>query len=219
MNPSDLTPAAGGASHAVLQLGLALVAVLGLIFLLQRVARRYGAGFAGGGDERIEILTQRAIGPRASLAVVRVMGRTLLVGISPQGISPVSDLGSATMPEPRESSSRTRKKGIAAKSKSAVARSEAPVATRPSFLEALRLSFARTFKSERNVSAPSTPKPASTLAAVESLPEPPVKATRAPASIAHPPLAPFEDELEARIQSLKDRYPALWEVESAGSVH
>ncbi len=218
MNPSDLTPAAGGASHAVLQLGLALVAVLALIFLLQRVARRYGAGFAGGGDERIEILTQRAIGPRASLAVVRVMGRTLLVGISPQGISPVSDLGSATMPELKESS-RARKKSSAAKSMIAVARPEAPVAPRPSFLEALRLSFARTFKGERNVSAPSTPKPAATLAAVASLPEPPVKAMRAPASIAQPPLAPFEDELEARIQSLKERYPALWEVESAGSVH
>jgi flagellar biogenesis protein FliO len=85
-----LVPDAGG---LVLKLALCLIMVVGLILLLQRRARRYGSALGtGGGADGIRIVTQRTMGPRLSLAVVQVMGRTLLVGVSPQGIQPVADL-------------------------------------------------------------------------------------------------------------------------------
>lgn len=80
----------------LLKLILALVAVLVLILLLQKAARRWGGSFqAGGGSESIRIVSSRSVGPRMSLALVQVMNRTLLVGISPQGIRQVADLGAA----------------------------------------------------------------------------------------------------------------------------
>ncbi len=83
----------------LLKLVFALVAVLALILLLQKAARRWGGSFqAGGGSESIRIVSSRSVGPRMSLALVQVMDRTLLVGISPQGIRQVADLGAADAP-------------------------------------------------------------------------------------------------------------------------
>jgi flagellar protein FliO/FliZ len=89
-------PVVPGTGGLLLKLGLSLAAVVGLILLLQRLARRWGGSLGrGASSEKIQILSTRALGPRTSLAVVQVMGRTLLVGISPQGIRPVADLGDA----------------------------------------------------------------------------------------------------------------------------
>jgi flagellar biogenesis protein FliO len=86
-----LIPGAGG---LVLKLAVSLAAVVALILVLQRVARRYGGALgAGGGTEKIRVLSQRPVGPRLSLALIQVMDRTFLVGISPQGIRRVADLG------------------------------------------------------------------------------------------------------------------------------
>ena len=89
------TTLASGLGGVTFKLALALALVLGLIFVLQRVARRWGASFAPGGgrNERIRILSRLAVGPRLSLAVIQVLDRTLLVGISPQGIRRVAELG------------------------------------------------------------------------------------------------------------------------------
>lgn len=87
------TPAAGG---VLFKLVLALALVLGLILLLQKAARRWGGSFQGGaGPDVIRIISSRSVGPRMSLALVQVMNRNLLVGISPQGIRHVADLGDA----------------------------------------------------------------------------------------------------------------------------
>jgi len=186
MNPNDVNAAASGAPHAALQLGLALAAVLGLIFVLQRVARRYGAGFARGGSDRIEIVSQRAIAPRVSLAVVRVMGRTLLVGISPHGVSAVS-----TLDEPSDS---------------ALNRSEGA----PSLVAAPSLPMPRSAQQPSTpplATLPMQPKPiraASIVRDLERREEPRVQA----------PTLGFEDELRTRLRSLKTRYPSLREVET-----
>jgi flagellar biogenesis protein FliO len=77
----------------VLKLVLSLAGVVGLILLLQRLAHRYGRAFGASGTEKIRILGQRPVGPRMSLALVQVLERTILIGISPQGIRAVADLG------------------------------------------------------------------------------------------------------------------------------
>jgi len=84
----------------VIKLALALGGVLGLILLLQRASRRWGGAFgAGRSGERIQIVAQRTLGPRLSLALVEVQGRTLLLGVSPQGIRHLADLDPAPRPE------------------------------------------------------------------------------------------------------------------------
>jgi flagellar biosynthetic protein FliO len=80
----------------LLKLLASLAGVVGLIFVLQRVARRYGGALGSApGPERIRLVSQRALAPRQSVALVQVMGRYFLVGVSPQGIRPVADLGPA----------------------------------------------------------------------------------------------------------------------------
>lgn len=75
----------------LLKLALGLGAVIVLILVLQRMARRFGGGLPRRGDP-IQLLAQRPLGPRLSLAVVEVMDRTLLVGVSPHGVEKVADL-------------------------------------------------------------------------------------------------------------------------------
>jgi flagellar biosynthetic protein FliO len=84
-------PALGPVLH---KLALGLGAVIVLILVLQRMARRFGGGLPRRGDP-IQLLAQRPLGPRLSLAVVEVMDRTFLVGVSPHGIEKVADLTKA----------------------------------------------------------------------------------------------------------------------------
>lgn len=216
MNPEQLQPAVSGAPQAALQLTVALVVVLGLILLLQRIARRYGAGFAAGGQERIEIVTQRAIGPRVSLAVVRVMGRTLLVGISPQGVQAVSELEDLPNSRPIDSG----------RTSPPVQPPHTTLAPRPNFWQAFRLNLKRTLiPGATPIGTPNSPAPAlqrpelSRAPREQGLPAArpvsPVSAERAAGPSAIQP-EPFEEELASRLRELRDRYPTLWEVESTG---
>ena len=86
--------AAPALGPVLLKLALGLGAVIVLILVLQRFARRFGGGLPRRGDP-IQLLAQRPLGPRLSLAVVEVMDRTFLVGVSPHGIAKVADLTSA----------------------------------------------------------------------------------------------------------------------------
>jgi flagellar biosynthetic protein FliO len=67
-------------------LGLALVfGILGAVLFLYRKATRGRPGKGGGAA--IQLLSQRSLGQRTSLAVVRVAGETLLIGVTPQQVS------------------------------------------------------------------------------------------------------------------------------------
>ena len=82
-----------------LKLALALAAVVGVILLLQWASRRWGGALGvGRGAEKIRIVGQRTLGPRISLALVEVMDRTFLLGVSPQGIRHLADLGPSALP-------------------------------------------------------------------------------------------------------------------------
>lgn len=76
---------------AMLQMLWALLIVLGLILILYWLARRrFGMGGAGSGE--IRVLEQRHLMPKASLALIEVRDRQLLVGITGERIALLADL-------------------------------------------------------------------------------------------------------------------------------
>lgn len=88
-----------GLGGMLFQMGGAVVVVVALILVLQRLARRAHPGWGGRGREGgIEVLSQRPLGKGLSLVVVRTHGQTLLLGTSPQGVTPVATLGPEETP-------------------------------------------------------------------------------------------------------------------------
>ena len=83
--PAAVTVSTGA---MVLRVVLALALVLGIfaavLFLYRRAARGSATPRRG---QRIEILAQRSVGARTSLALVRVAGEATLIGITPQQIT------------------------------------------------------------------------------------------------------------------------------------
>jgi len=129
-----LAPAAGGASPAVtlsaggmlLRVALGLALVLGLLGGVLVLYRKATCGRPGlRGDAAIEVVSQRSLGQRTSLAVVRVGGEVLLVGITQQQVNtlahlgglaqearaPAAQLASATPSQPRASEFQTALEG------------------------------------------------------------------------------------------------------------
>lgn len=76
---------------SILGVLLIFVFVLFLAYWFTKVAGRRMTlgGFTGG---RIELLDQAAIGPDRVLMIVRVAGKVLLLGITPQGIGKLDEL-------------------------------------------------------------------------------------------------------------------------------
>src|SRR5690554_4189043 len=66
----------------LVQMGLGLLVVVGLIFLLGYLMRRVGP-LAPQGGQHIRVISLYPLGPRDRLALVEVGGRQLLLGISP----------------------------------------------------------------------------------------------------------------------------------------
>ncbi|MDX9687286.1 flagellar biosynthetic protein FliO [Halopseudomonas formosensis] len=70
----------------LVQMGLGLLVVVGLIFLLGYLMRRVGP-LAPQGGQHIRVISLYPLGPRDRLALVEVGGRQLLLGISPGRIT------------------------------------------------------------------------------------------------------------------------------------
>jgi flagellar protein FliO/FliZ len=87
VNPTTAATAVSTGAMA-LRVVLALALVLGIfaavLYLYRRATR---AGAAPRRQQRIEILAQRSLGTRTSLALVQVGGETLLIGVTPQQIT------------------------------------------------------------------------------------------------------------------------------------
>lgn len=87
--------AAPGMTGLVGRTIIALGAVLGLMAAAVWAARRWMPQVARtGGRQSIEILGQKMIGGRRALMLVRVRGRTLLLGATPQSIQTLSEFDS-----------------------------------------------------------------------------------------------------------------------------
>jgi flagellar protein FliO/FliZ len=90
-------------AHEFGRMILALSLVLGLLWLLARFARsrhgvKVGRSLAPGGVAnrnagRIEMLGRKSLGRHTSIAVVQVSDRTLVVGLTPQHITVLTELG------------------------------------------------------------------------------------------------------------------------------
>ncbi len=75
----------------VLRVGLSLGAVLGLIALLGRGARR---GIGGRGPvKEVDVVARQGLARNASVVVVRAAGRVFLLGVTESSVSLVADLG------------------------------------------------------------------------------------------------------------------------------
>lgn len=70
----------------LVQMGLGLLVVVGLIFLLGYLMRRIGP-LAPQGGQHIRVISTYPLGPRDRLALVDVGGQQLLLGISPGRIT------------------------------------------------------------------------------------------------------------------------------------
>lgn len=218
-----MNPVVPGSAMLIVKLALSLGLVVGLILVLQKAARKWGHALGtGGGPEAIRLLSQRSVGPRLSLAVVEVRGRTLLVGISPQGIHAVADLDASSpsgagsrvpaqaAPEPVPTASFGSAARTGGQGPGPVEPAVAETAAGPlgpgggptrGLLErwGLRGRGAASF-------APAVGRPAGSLRGGGT-------GGLAPRRGSAPP-AVFEDELLARLASLRDRYPSLTELEA-----
>jgi flagellar protein FliO/FliZ len=75
----------GGATGGALEVTLALLLVVGLIAALAWAARRMRR-FGGGTQDRIQVLGDRAIGPKERCVLVRVGETDILVGVAPGSV-------------------------------------------------------------------------------------------------------------------------------------
>ena len=88
--PLAAAPAEAGSTASLagqlVQMGLGLIVVVGLIFLLGYLMRRVGP-LAPQGGQHIRVISTYPLGPRDRLALVEVGGQQLLLGISPGRIT------------------------------------------------------------------------------------------------------------------------------------
>jgi len=90
-------------AHEFGRMMLSLALVLGLLWLFARFARgrkgvKLGRSLVPGGGAnrtagRIEMLGRKSLGRHTSIAVVQVSDRTLVVGLTPQHITVLAELG------------------------------------------------------------------------------------------------------------------------------
>jgi len=75
----------------MLRMGVSLAIILGLIWAASRFVRRRGS-ILGKSSTDVEVVAKRSTGRRSSLLVVKVAGRTLLVGATDTQVSLVADV-------------------------------------------------------------------------------------------------------------------------------
>lgn len=80
-----------------LRVVLALAVVLGLLWWL---ARRTGGGRARAKVTTVAVVGRQSLSRRSGVAVVEVEGRRLLLGVTDQGVSLLTELGSTPAEEP-----------------------------------------------------------------------------------------------------------------------
>jgi flagellar protein FliO/FliZ len=88
---SIATPAAGVGIGGLLQAGLGMACVVGLILACAWLARRFGLQRFGGG-QLVKVVSSTAVGQRERVVVVEVNGQWLVLGVTPQNINTLHTL-------------------------------------------------------------------------------------------------------------------------------
>ncbi|MFH1144389.1 MAG: flagellar biosynthetic protein FliO [Candidatus Eisenbacteria bacterium] len=84
-SPAPFAPSTGA---MLVRVALALALVLGLLYAVLHLYRKAArSGGKAAGQHEIQIVSQRSLGPRTSLALVRIAGESLLIGVTPQQIT------------------------------------------------------------------------------------------------------------------------------------
>ena len=79
----------------------ALAVVIAVLFGAAFALKRWGHRFAGSSEKAlIHVLERRYLGPKHSLLLVRVAEETMLLGLSPQGLSFLASVGTESAPFP-----------------------------------------------------------------------------------------------------------------------
>ncbi|NAZ76704.1 flagellar biosynthetic protein FliO [Kineococcus sp. T13] len=81
---------------AIARTSFSLVAVLGLLYLISRWLRRRG-GVGAAGAAEFAVLARQSLGAKASVALVKVGERALVVGVTEQGVSLLGETDVATV--------------------------------------------------------------------------------------------------------------------------
>jgi flagellar protein FliO/FliZ len=77
-------------AKTLLSLAAVLGLMIGVVFLLKKFV--YGSGTQSSAQVDIRVMGSRSLSPKKSISVVRVMGKVLVVGLSEQGISLLTEL-------------------------------------------------------------------------------------------------------------------------------
>jgi flagellar protein FliO/FliZ len=97
----DVSPLPGNDVATVARSLLAVLVVLGLIALCAWLVRRGALGSLGRkGPSALRIETALPLGDRRSLVLVSVEGRRLLLGLTPQQVTLVTELSTGETPAP-----------------------------------------------------------------------------------------------------------------------
>jgi flagellar biogenesis protein FliO len=84
----------GSFAALVLRMIVSLAVVVGLLVLAARFARRTGVAGTrpAAGWARVEVLSRQTLGRASQVAVIRVTGRVLLLGVTDQGVRVLTEL-------------------------------------------------------------------------------------------------------------------------------
>ncbi|GAB2693835.1 FliO/MopB family protein [Thalassiella azotivora] len=88
----------------VLRVGLSLACVLGLVWLFSKGALKGGLGTRPSARGRVQLLARQQLSRSGSVAVVQVGGRALVLGVTEQQVTLLTetDLDAVVAPEPSE---------------------------------------------------------------------------------------------------------------------
>jgi flagellar protein FliO/FliZ len=92
----EMAPAVG--ASGLLQAGLGMLLVLGLIFGCAWLARRFGLQRFGGGGQVVKVVSSASVGQRERVVVVEVAGTWLVLGVTSSQVNTLHSLPAQAVP-------------------------------------------------------------------------------------------------------------------------
>lgn len=93
----EVAPVVG--ASGLLQAGLGMLMVLGLIFACAWLARRFGLQRFGGGGQVVKVVSSASVGQRERVVVVEVSGTWLVLGVTSSQINTLHSLPAQSLPQ------------------------------------------------------------------------------------------------------------------------